>query len=99
MVPSNLIESYRVMGNALWMIGKKKPAIKHYQKSIKEAERVNGKLELSRTYFELGKRIFSNGISQVDGISGEEYLEKAKVLFIEMNLEYDFKELERFEKN
>ncbi len=97
MVPNNLIESHRVMGNAMWMTGKKKQAINHYVKSINEAERVNGKLELSRTLFELGKRLSSNGMRIVNGLSGEAYLKKARSIFLEMGLEYDLKELERFE--
>jgi hypothetical protein len=97
MVPGNLIESQCIMGNALWMIGKKKKAFKHYRKSIVAGEKVNGRLELSRTYFELGKRMLSNGQSRkVNGLSGQEYIDKARQLFTEMNLAYDLKELERF---
>jgi len=80
------------------MTGQKKKAIRHYIKSIREAERVNGRLELSRTYFELGKRLLSNGsIRKVNGLSGKEYIGKARVLFTEIGLAYDLQELERFE--
>ncbi|RLD31364.1 MAG: hypothetical protein DRI83_12545, partial [Bacteroidetes bacterium] len=97
-VPNNLIESHRIMANALWMTGQKKKAIRHYIKSIREAERVNGKLELSRTYFELGKRLLSNGsIQKVNGLSGKDYIGKARALFTEIGLAYDLQELERFE--
>jgi tetratricopeptide (TPR) repeat protein len=97
MVPNNLIESYRITGNALWLTGQKKNAIKHYRKSIQAGEKVNGRLELSRTFFELGKRLLSNGQSQkVKGLSGQDYIDKAHRLFTEMNLTYDLKELERF---
>jgi class 3 adenylate cyclase/tetratricopeptide (TPR) repeat protein len=97
MVPSNLIESHRITGNAFWMAGRRKSAIDHYKRSIKEAERVHGKLEMSRTYFELGKRVSSNGDADpVGGLTGAEYLEKAGKLFVDMGLEYDLKELELF---
>ena len=97
MVPNNLIESKRIMGNALWMTGKKKQALKFYQESIVAGERVNGRLELSRTFYELGKRLLSNGASRkVNGLSGQEYIDKASQLFTEMNLAYDLKELEMF---
>ena len=97
MVPGNLIESHRIMGNALWLCGQKKKAIKHYTKSIAAGEKVNGRLELSRSFFELGKRLLSNGQSRkVNGLSGHEYIDKARQLFTEMNLAYDLKELERF---
>ncbi|MCD4729980.1 MAG: AAA family ATPase [Bacteroidales bacterium] len=97
MVPNNLIESHRIMGNALWLTGQKKKSFKHYLKSIKAGEKVNGRLELSRTFFELGKRMLSNGASRkVNGMSGHEYIDKARQLFTEMNLAYDLKELDRF---
>lgn len=97
LVPNNLIESHRIMGNALWMTVNKKPALIHYRKSLEAAEKVKGKLELSRTCFELGKRLSSNGAPhKVNGISGSEYLEKARLLFTEMNLIYDLAELEQF---
>jgi tetratricopeptide (TPR) repeat protein len=99
MVPNNLIESQRIMGNVLWMTGHKKKAITHYDKSILEAKRVNGRLELSRTFFELGKRISGNGgTMKVNGLSGIEYLDIARAMFEEMNLAYDLQELERFSK-
>jgi len=79
------------------MTGKKKQALIHYRKSVEAAEKVNGKLELSRTCFELGKRLSSNGAQhKVNKISGPEYLGKARLLFTEMNLSYDLAELERF---
>jgi len=97
MVPNNLIESHRIMGNALWLTGQKKNAIKHYRNSIVAGEKVNGRLELSRTFFELGKRMLSNGQSRkVNGLSGQEYIDKASQLFTQMNLEYDIAELARF---
>ncbi len=96
LVPNNLIESHRIMGNALWMTGKKKQALIHYRKSIEAAEKVHGKLELSRTCFELGKRLSANGAQHLaNGLSGQEYLEKARKLFTEMNLSHDLAELER----
>jgi len=97
MVPNNLIESHRILGNALWLCKQKKRAIKHYRLSIISGEKVNGRLELSRTYFELGKRMLSNGASfKVNGFSGQEYIDKAHQLFTDMNLNYDLQELERF---
>ena len=97
LVPNNLIESHRIMGNAQWMAGKKKKALTHYTLSLEAAEKVNGRLELSRTCFELGKRLSSNGVHHlVNGLSGQEYLEKARKLFTEMNLSNDLAELERF---
>ncbi|MEZ5084580.1 MAG: hypothetical protein R2750_14235 [Bacteroidales bacterium] len=84
MVHNNLIESHRIAANAMWMVGKKKTAIKHYLKSMEAGEKVNSKLELSRTYFELGKRMMSNGNHKIKGHSGEQYLEKARTMFMKI---------------
>ena len=91
------IESFRSMGCYFWLIDKQKKALSWWTKSIVEGERLGAKLELSRTYFEVGKRLLESQSKYKDlsGISAEEYLEKAKVLFEEMDLEWDLAELEK----
>lgn len=85
------------MGCYFWLIDKQKKALSWWTKSIVEGERLGAKLELSRTYFEVGKRLLESQSKYKDlsGISAEEYLEKAKVLFEEMDLEWDLAELEK----
>jgi hypothetical protein len=50
---------------------------------------------LSRTYFEVGKSLLSpdSKYKQLDGITAEQYLDKARVMFEEMDLQWDLNEL------
>ena len=70
-------------------------------KPVKEGERLGARLELSRTYFEVGKRLVETGskFKALNGIQAEVYLEKANVLFKEMDLQWDLKELGRVTGN
>jgi tetratricopeptide (TPR) repeat protein len=91
------IEIYRLLGTYYWLINKQKKALKWWTKSIEFGENSGGKLELSRTFFEVGKRL-SEGKSkstELNGMSAKEYLEKAKVMFEEMDLQWDLEELEK----
>ncbi|MBT3260332.1 MAG: hypothetical protein HN366_28365 [Deltaproteobacteria bacterium] len=58
---------------------------------------MEARLELSGTYFEVGKRLQEpkSTYRQPNGITAEEYLEKARVLFEEMDLKWDLEQLER----
>jgi len=90
-------ESYRLMGEYYGLINKKKKALKWWNRSIKEGKRLGARLELARTYFEVGKRMlaFESKYKELDGVNAEGYLEKARVLFEEMNLQWDLDELDR----
>jgi len=52
---------------------------------------------LSRTYFEVGKRLLEprSKYKNLNGITAEEYLEKARTLFEEMDLQWDLDELDK----
>jgi len=53
--------------------------------------------DLSRTYFEIGKRLLepSSKHKELNGITAEEYLEKARTMFEEMDLQWDLDELDK----
>ena len=55
-------------------------------------------LELSRTYFEVGKRLFEqkSNFAELNKIKRKDYLLKARTAFKAMNLQQDLKELESF---
>jgi tetratricopeptide (TPR) repeat protein len=91
------IEDYKLMGIFYWLINKHKKALKWWRKSIAEGERLGGRLELSRTYFEVGKRLLepNSKYKDLNGITANGYLEKAKTLFQEMDLQHDLDELDR----
>lgn len=99
-VAQNRTESYKLRGIYFWLINRQKKALKWWCRAIKEGERLSARLELSRTYFEVGKRLLED-ISiyeALNEITGEEYLKKAKALFEEMDLQRDLENLERISK-
>ena len=97
-VINNLIESHRLNGTIHCVLGNYKKSIQHFKKSMELAEKAGAKVELSRIFFETSKCLSkpNNNIQTVKGLNGKEYLAKARLLFIEMKLEYDLAELERF---
>ena len=89
------------MADYYWLIGKQKMSFKWYSKSIKEGERLGARPELSRTYMEVGKRLMEPGSKYklLNGITAEEYLEKARVMFEEMDLQWDLEQLEKVKRS
>ena len=85
------------MGEYYWLIGKQKKALKWFDKSIKEGERLGARPDLSRTYMEVGKRLLEppQQIRELNGIDARDYLDKAETMFKEMDLEWDLEQLER----
>ena len=59
--------------------------------------RLYDRLELSRTYFEVGKRLLEpkSKYKELDGIKAWDYLEKAGMMFEMMDLQWDLDELEK----
>jgi hypothetical protein len=90
-------EFLRLMGTYYWLIGKKKKALNWWNKSIQEGERLGARLELSRTYMEVGKRLLEpdSKYKELNGIGAEEYLNKARTMFQDMDLQWDLDELEK----
>jgi len=91
------IETFKLMGVYYWTIGKQRKAMKWWHTAISEGQRMNYRLELSRVYYEVGKRLLEpkSKYKELDGIKADEYLEKARVMFEEMDLQWDLDELEK----
>ena len=89
----------RLMGLYYWLIGKQGKALKWWRRTIEEGERLGARPDLSRTYFEVGKRLLEpqSKYKELNGIEAKGYLEKAGILFEEMGLERDLDDLERLE--
>jgi len=89
--------SYRLMAEYYWLIGKQRKALKWFDKSIKEGERLGARPDLSRTYMEVGKRLLErhSKYRELNGINAGEYLEKAEAMFKDMDLQWDLEQLER----
>ena len=93
----NKTETLKLMGLYNWLIGRQDKALEWWHKSIKEGERLGERIELARTYMEIGKRLFEekSRFHELSGIKAEEYLEKARTLFEEMDLQWDLDELDK----
>ena len=95
--PINRPKAFRLMGEYFWLIGKQQKALKWWNKSIKDANKLGSKLHLSRTYFEVGKSLMepNSKYKELNDINAEEYLEKARKMFKEMDLQWDLDELDK----
>jgi hypothetical protein len=84
------------MGTFHWLTGKKRDALKWWRLSIETGEAFKMKPELSRTCFEIGKRLSepNSPYKELNGISAAEYLNKAKTMFEEMDLQWDLEQLD-----
>jgi len=91
-------EAYRLKAITCWLLGKQSAAFKNFALSIQAGLKYNCQLELSRTYFEVGKclRKPESIKSSLQGINGSEYLLKAKAFFEGMDLQWDLKEYEKY---
>ena len=96
-VAQNRPESYKLKGLYYWLINRQNKALKWWDRSIREGDRLGARLELSRIYFEIGKRLREpeSRYKKLRGTTPEEYLERAKALFADMNLQWDLDELGR----
>ena len=96
-VPSGTL-TYKLLGDYFWLVEKQGKAIKYWKRAIAEGERMGARPDLSRTYFEVGKRLLDPGsrYQKLNGIDADGYLEKALTLFAEMGLERDLDDLKRF---
>jgi class 3 adenylate cyclase/tetratricopeptide (TPR) repeat protein len=90
------VEAMRHMGTFNWLTGKKHDALKWWRLSVETGEAFKMKPELSRTYFEIGKRLSepNSPYRELNGIGAAEYLNKAKTMFEEMDLQWDLEQLE-----
>ena len=98
---SNLTEAYLLRSRIFMFQQKPKKAFKNLQLAIQTGEKYNGRLELSRAYFETGKFLSDPKTKQkqLNGLSGKDYLDKAKVMFEEMDLQWDLEEYRKFLDN
>jgi tetratricopeptide (TPR) repeat protein len=95
---ANLTEAYLLRSRIFMFQQKFKKAFKNLQLAVQTGEKYNGRLELSRAYFETGKFLSNPKTKQeqLNGLSGKDYLEKAKTLFEEIDLQWDLGEYKKF---
>jgi hypothetical protein len=89
------VEVYRLTGTVYWLSGRQKKALRWWENSIGEAKKLGARLELSRTYFEVGKRLSEPGsrYTELNGKSANSHLKLAGTMFEEMKLNWDLKQL------
>jgi hypothetical protein len=93
----NKTEVYRLKGVHYWLINKQHKAVIWWRKSIKIGEALGAKVELARTMAEIGRRLSEkkSRYRQLDGLSSDTYLNRAKATFEQLNLTWDLEELKR----
>jgi class 3 adenylate cyclase len=91
---------FRLAGTFHWLINKQRIALKYWQTGISESDRLGARPDLARTYMEIGRRFLDDKskYKELNGIRAEEYLEKAKEMFLAMDLEWDLDALEKIEQ-
>ena len=84
-------EGLRLVGFVWMLLGREAKAYKCLEKSIREGEKLGANLELSRSYFAIGKYLRKNGpiSKKVKKVDGDKCLQKARKMFIEMDLKWD----------
>jgi len=90
-------EVLRLVGLHYWLTGNQNKAVKWGKTGIDEGERLGARVELARTYMEIGTRILEekSKYKELNGMSAREYLEKARTMFQEMDLQWDLEQLDR----
>ena len=87
----------RLMGQYHWLIDKQKNAAKFWGKSISEGKLLGARPDLARTYMEIGKRLMEekSKYKELNGIKAAEFLEKARTIFQELDLQWELDELNK----
>jgi len=87
-----LTEALKMKGQYYWLTGNEQKALKWWDRSIKEGERLGARPDLARTYFEVGKRLLEpqSKTRELNGLNANDYLARAEKLFREMDLQWLF---------
>jgi class 3 adenylate cyclase/tetratricopeptide (TPR) repeat protein len=88
-------ETYKLVGRLCWLLGKPDRALRWWARSIAEGERLGARPELARTCMEVGRRLREAEAPrrELNGMDGNAYLERARNLFVDMELGWDLRQL------
>ncbi len=91
----NRTKTYSLIGSYYWLINKQNTALKWWKKSIQTGEALDARPDLSRTYFEVGKSLQSpqSKYKRLNDMTSDIFLDKAKIMFKELELAWDLKAL------
>ena len=99
-VAQHRTDAYRMLGEYYWLIQQPQTALKWWRKSIRAGRQLGARLELARTYFEIGRRLAQRErpAATMDGLDAPAYLKMARELFEAMALDWDLDRLNRLER-
>jgi hypothetical protein len=87
------VEAYRLVGRLWWLLDKKKKAIRWWEKSLQEGERMGAHPDLARTHLEIAHRLRHAGKSVFTGaLSAETSSAKAAELFAALGMDREKEE-------
>lgn len=93
----DITKSFRLMGLYYWLTSNYNKSIIYWKNSIKESNRIGARIEAARTYMEIGKRFTEKDtcFTELNGIGAKDYLEKARLIFQDIDLQWDLNELDK----
>ncbi len=88
-VASDQTEAFRLRGRLAWLLDNQRTACMWWLKSIDIGARLEARLELARTYTEIGRRLGApqSRRTELRGRGYRQYMEMAQVLFDEVGLQ------------
>ena len=98
-VASNRAEAYRLLGRYCWLLGEQKKALHWWGKSIGWCEQYGSRLELPRTFMEIGRSLneHQSKYKTLNGAGPEKYLTDTGNMFEEMGLYWDLDQLRKLD--
>ena len=98
---ATLTSAYLMKARLARLLKKNSHCVAAMKKAIRAGEKYDGRLNLSRAYFEAGKLLSDPDIrtKHLNGLTAEDYFQKAKTLFEEMDLQRDLEELRKTTKD
>jgi class 3 adenylate cyclase/tetratricopeptide (TPR) repeat protein len=93
----NKTETLRWIGTYYWIINDIKKAIRYWEKSINEAKYLGARVDMGKTYMEVGKQSYKKRDTSltIHSFNANQCLENARVIFQELDLGNDLEELEK----
>ena len=93
----NRAGALRLMGACLWLTGRQKRALKSLRRSVKEAERLEARVDLAQTYREIGRRLSEKGsrFLELNGTESDEYFKMSRILNKKMSPGGDTEQTDR----
>jgi tetratricopeptide (TPR) repeat protein len=96
--PSTMCRAYHLKSILLMRLNKDRQALRTLAQAVEAGEKYDLRPDLARVFFEMGKFLLDPGKKQnkVNNLSGRDYLQKARVMFEEMELRRDLEEYEGY---